>query len=120
MAVAMDLGNPNSPYGSIHPTDKTDVGFRLGLAGLSIAYGKDKYYTGPLVSKIQKYVRGSTVYLQVFFKSLNKKIELRNSDGFQVYGCIQTHFLRMRSVYSSERFIEKQIHNFNDFRKQSL
>ncbi|XP_046843511.1 sialate O-acetylesterase-like isoform X2 [Xenia sp. Carnegie-2017] len=84
MAVAMDLGNPKSPYGSIHPTDKTDVGFRLGLAGLSIAYGKDKYYTGPLVSKIQKYVRGSTVYLQVFFKSLNKKIELRNSDGFQV------------------------------------
>ena len=36
----MDLGNPKSPYGSVHPTDKTDVGNRLALAGLDVGYGR--------------------------------------------------------------------------------
>ncbi len=49
MAVAMDLGDPTSPYTSIHPRDKQDVGARLVLAGRSVAYGDHSvYYTGPL------------------------------------------------------------------------
>ncbi len=49
MAVAMDLGDPTSPYGSVHPRDKQDVGARLVLAGRSVAYGDHSvYYTGPL------------------------------------------------------------------------
>ena len=49
MAVAMDLGDPTSPYGSIHPRDKQDVGARLALAGRAIAYGDTTaYYSGPI------------------------------------------------------------------------
>ena len=52
MAVAMDLGDPTSPYGSIHPRDKQDVGARLTLAGRAVAYGDtDVYYTGPIATK---------------------------------------------------------------------
>lgn len=51
MAVAMDLGDPTSPFGSIHPRDKQDVGARLALAGRAVAYGDSLvYYTGPLAT----------------------------------------------------------------------
>ena len=49
MAVAIDLGDPTSPFTSIHPRDKQDVGARLALAGRAIAYGDPLvYYTGPI------------------------------------------------------------------------
>ena len=85
MAVAMDLGNPKSPYTSIHPTDKTDVGNRLASAGLAIAYGKETYYTGPLVSTIKRQTRPPSVALEVTFKSLNGDIEVRSQAGFEVF-----------------------------------
>ncbi|XP_028391993.1 sialate O-acetylesterase-like [Dendronephthya gigantea] len=84
MAVAMDLGNPNSPYGSIHPTDKTDVGNRLALAGLDVAYGRERYYSGPLVDTIKKQTEPPSAALEVTFKSLNAEIELRSNFGFEV------------------------------------
>ena len=85
MAVAMDLGNPNSTYGSIHPTDKTDVGNRLALAGLAVGYGKDKYYTGPLVANVKRQTKPPSTALEVTFKSLGEEIEVRNTAGFEVF-----------------------------------
>ncbi len=38
MAVAIDLGDPTSPYGSVHPRDKSDVGLRLSIGARAIAY----------------------------------------------------------------------------------
>ena len=38
MAVAIDLGDPTSPYGSIHPRDKSDVGLRLSIGARAIVY----------------------------------------------------------------------------------
>ena len=85
MAVAMDLGDPTSPFGSIHPRDKTDVGNRLALAGLAVGYGKDKYYSGPLLSTIKKQTKPPSAALEITFKSLNGDIELRNTAGFEVF-----------------------------------
>ena len=49
MAVAMDLGDPDSPLGSIHPRDKQDVGARLVLSARAVVYKDDSsYYQGPL------------------------------------------------------------------------
>lgn len=51
MAVAIDLGDPTSPFGSIHPRDKQDVGARLALAGRAVAYrDSEVYFTGPLAT----------------------------------------------------------------------
>ena len=47
MAVAMDLGDPDSPFTEIHPRDKQDVGARLGLGGLKVAYGQHVNPDGP-------------------------------------------------------------------------
>ena len=43
MAVAIDLGEWND----IHPDNKKDVGVRLALAALKIAYGENIVYSGP-------------------------------------------------------------------------
>ena len=83
MAVAMDLGNPYSPFGSPHPTDKDDVGKRLALASLGVAYEKKVYFTGPLVSKITIIQEGNK--LRVVFKNVCGNIEVRSMDGFEVY-----------------------------------
>ncbi|XP_042656554.1 LOW QUALITY PROTEIN: sialate O-acetylesterase [Tyto alba] len=48
MAVAMDLGDEHSPYGSIHPRDKQNVAHRLQLGARAVAYGeKDMVFQGP-------------------------------------------------------------------------
>ena len=46
MASAYDLGDSKSPFGSVHPRYKQEVGMRLARAGLAVAYGKSTY-TGP-------------------------------------------------------------------------
>jgi len=55
MAVAMDLGDPTSPYGSVHPRDKQDVGARLSLAGRAVAFGDTTvYYSGPIATAAKR------------------------------------------------------------------
>ena len=50
MAVTTDIGNPDN----IHPTDKQDVGLRLALAAMKVAYGKDGIvYSGPTFKDAQ-------------------------------------------------------------------
>ncbi|KAM9217029.1 sialate O-acetylesterase [Leptosomus discolor] len=48
MAVAMDLGDEGSPYGSIHPRDKQTVAHRLHLGARAVAYGEEAVvFQGP-------------------------------------------------------------------------
>ena len=86
MAVAMDLGDPNSPYGSVHPRDKQDVGYRLALAGRAIAYhDKSIYYTGPLAMKAE--VDSNNGYIVITYSNLkDDMLEIRSHSGFEI-GC---------------------------------
>ncbi|XP_010891583.2 sialate O-acetylesterase isoform X2 [Esox lucius] len=53
MAVAMDLGDEMSPYGSIHPRDKQDVAYRLSLGARAVAYGeKSLAFQGPFPNSV--------------------------------------------------------------------
>ena len=49
MAVAIDIGDP----GDIHPKDKVDVGDRLALNALAVAYGQKIEYSGPIYKSMQ-------------------------------------------------------------------
>lgn len=91
MAVAMDLGNASSPYGSVHPNDKQDVGYRLALAGRAVAYGDlDVYYSGPIVSDvlITAPAKSNTTWIatvKYHHESVGLGgIELRSDHGFEV------------------------------------
>lgn len=53
-AIALDLTDHGSPYGDVHIRDKTTVGQRLAAAGLSVAYGVDTYWQGPIGSAASK------------------------------------------------------------------
>ncbi|XP_069101911.1 sialate O-acetylesterase-like [Argopecten irradians] len=55
MAVAMDLPDFESPYGTIHPRYKHDVASRLALSALGVAYHQPGLeYQGPYPSNYQK------------------------------------------------------------------
>jgi len=91
MAVAMDLGDPTSPFGSIHPRDKQDVGYRLALAGRAIAYHDESlYYTGPLAIKAKV---DSTGYIMVMYSDVkDNMLEIRSHSGFEI-GCEESESL---------------------------
>ncbi|KAG6926449.1 sialic acid acetylesterase [Chelydra serpentina] len=53
MAVALDLCDEHSPYGSIHPRDKQNVAYRLHLGARAVAYGeKGLVFQGPYPTKV--------------------------------------------------------------------
>ncbi|XP_060160206.1 sialate O-acetylesterase isoform X3 [Globicephala melas] len=53
MAVAVDLCDRNSPFGSTHPRDKQTVAYRLHLGARAVAYGAKLTFQGPLPQKIE-------------------------------------------------------------------
>ncbi|XP_076000886.1 sialate O-acetylesterase [Genypterus blacodes] len=53
MAVAMDLPDETSPFGTIHPRDKQDVAYRLTLGARAVAYNeKGVNFRGPFPARI--------------------------------------------------------------------
>ena len=58
MAVTMDIGN----VGNIHPGNKQDVGYRLGLWALATVYEKDLVYSGPIYKSMK--VEGQRIRLE--------------------------------------------------------
>jgi len=57
MAVAIDIGEADN----IHPVNKMDVGKRLALAAMKVAYGKDIEHSGPVFKEM--HINGSQAML---------------------------------------------------------
>ncbi|XP_063167154.1 sialate O-acetylesterase isoform X2 [Candoia aspera] len=77
MAVTIDLGDSESPYGSIHPRDKRTVAYRLHLGALAIAYGERSItFQGPYPQKVQ--VNETHRLLNITFE---EHIQLRHRDN---------------------------------------
>ncbi len=53
MAVAIDIGDPTSPEGSIHPRRKQEVGRRLSLVASAVQYGMPVVYEGPTMISVE-------------------------------------------------------------------
>ena len=81
MSVIIDIGEAND----IHPKNKQDVGHRLGLAALAIAYGSDVVYSGPIYESMT--VEGDKVRLS--FKHIGGGLMSKNGEqlkGFAIAG----------------------------------
>ncbi|XP_054853840.1 sialate O-acetylesterase [Eublepharis macularius] len=77
MAVALDLCDASSPYGSIHPRDKQSVAYRLHLGALAVAYGKDNLtFQGPFPQQVQV-----DVALKLLNVTYNQNIQLHHMDS---------------------------------------
>ncbi|KAK6169981.1 hypothetical protein SNE40_018484 [Patella caerulea] len=87
MAVALDLPDYTSPFTGIHPRDKEDVGKRLALAGLGVAYNHiDNRYTGPYPIHFQIFVAQNTT--QITYD--DQHLDIRSKDGFEICCLDQT------------------------------
>lgn len=84
MAVAVDLSDPKSPVNEIHPRNKQAVGNRLARGALSVAYGRNTYWTGPQVQVIVWDSTHGTI--QLSFYNYASGITARVTDGFEVCG----------------------------------
>ncbi len=74
MATAIDIGEAND----IHPKNKEDVGKRLGLAALKIAYGKDTVYSGPTFKSMK--VEGGNAIIE--FDNLGTGLTTKDKYGY--------------------------------------
>ena len=86
MAVAIDLGDPQSPYGSVHPRYKEDVGERLALSAAAVAYGNENvYFTGPLPLKAYVKIDGTIIKARIAYGNISTRLEpVRSPYGFEV------------------------------------
>ncbi len=66
---------------SVHPRYKEDVGYRLSRSGLSVAYGQQVEFQGPIVENVAYTSGGSTI--DITYTAVSS-IELRNPNGFEV------------------------------------
>jgi sialate O-acetylesterase len=82
MAAAIDIGEAND----IHPKNKLDVGKRLAIAAMKVAYDKQVVATGPTYSKMQ--VNGNSIVIEYdnVGGGLISKDKYGYVRGFQVAG----------------------------------
>jgi sialate O-acetylesterase len=81
MVVTIDLGDPD---GDVHPKNKQDVGKRLALAALAIAYGRKIEYSGPMFEKME--VEGNKA--RIFFTHTGRGLVCKGDKllGFAIAG----------------------------------
>lgn len=86
MATATDLADFNSPYGSIHPRHKIEVGDRLAAAARAEVYNEsDQYWTGPVLPTAHVESGTGPSVLRVQFKNCAAAgMELRETVGFEI------------------------------------
>jgi sialate O-acetylesterase len=80
MAVIIDIGEARD----IHPRNKDDVGYRLSLAALKIAYDKNMVFSGPVYRSME--VNGNQVVLQ--FDNIGTGLMVKNKYGYLNSFCI--------------------------------
>ncbi|MBN1821835.1 MAG: sialate O-acetylesterase [Prolixibacteraceae bacterium] len=74
MAMAIDIGEALD----IHPKNKQDVGYRLALNALEVAYGKDVVNSGPMYESV-KFENGKAI---ITFKETGSGLNVKDKYGY--------------------------------------
>ncbi|KAM8955672.1 sialate O-acetylesterase isoform 2-T2 [Lycaon pictus] len=86
MAVAMDLCDRKSPFGSIHPRDKQTVAYRLHLGARAVAYGEKVIFQGPLPEKMELLADKGLLNLMY-----SQEIQVQRQDKIFEISCCSDH-----------------------------
>jgi len=82
MASAIDLGEEKD----IHPKNKQDVGFRLALGAMKIAYNEEVVHSGPVFQKFDVLADKAIITFNTFGSELSIKDKYACICGFSVAG----------------------------------
>ncbi|XP_070577327.1 LOW QUALITY PROTEIN: sialate O-acetylesterase-like [Ptychodera flava] len=83
MAVAMDIGDPQSPWGPVHPRYKEDAAHRLTLAGRAVAYGENYVkFQGPFPTEI--IIIPQSNIIDIIYDNKKTEIVIHYDNGFEV------------------------------------
>ncbi|GAB2764218.1 sialate O-acetylesterase [Rhabdobacter roseus] len=88
MAVTTDIGNPDD----IHPTNKQDVGHRLALSALKVAYGQEVVHSGPTFKEVLFTERKATLNFDNAGSGLVVKDKYGYLKGFEIAGEDRTFY----------------------------
>jgi sialate O-acetylesterase len=98
MAVTTDIGNPDN----IHPRNKQDVGQRLALSALKVAYGKDLVYSGPAYKSVA-FTKGKAVLsFENIGSGLTAKDKYGYLQGFEIAGSDQKFYYAKAEIQGNE------------------
>ncbi|MDP5121477.1 MAG: sialate O-acetylesterase [Spirosomaceae bacterium] len=88
MAVTTDIGNPDD----IHPRNKQDVGHRLALSALKVAYEKDLVYSGPTYKSVAFTKGEAALSFENAGSGLMAKDKYGYLTGFEIAGSDQKFY----------------------------
>jgi len=98
MALAIDIGEAND----IHPKNKQDVGKRLTLAALKVAYGKNIVHSGPIY-KSMRIENGKAI---LSFDLIGSGLMVKNKHGyineFEIAGDDKKFYWAKAELYGDE------------------
>jgi sialate O-acetylesterase len=98
MVVATDIGNPDN----IHPRNKQDVGKRLALSALKVAYGKDLVYSGPTYKNVA-FTKGKAV---LSFENVGSGLMAKDKygylKGFEIAGSDQKFYYAKAEIQGNK------------------
>ena len=87
-AVIIDIGEAND----IHPRNKQDVGYRLGLAAQKLAYDQDLVYSGPVFKKVDMEDKRAILSFDHIGGGLVAKDKYGYLKGFTIAGADQKFY----------------------------
>ena len=94
MAVAIDIGEASD----IHPKNKQDVGNRLMLSALKVAYGKDIVHSGPIYKSM--HIEGNKAIIS--FDHVGSGLQIKDKHGyineFEIAGADQKFYWAKASL----------------------
>lgn len=82
MACTIDIGEAND----IHPQNKEDVGIRLGMAALKVAYGQEIVHSGPQFTAVRFEGKSALIRFSHIGEGLVSHDKFGYVRGFQVAG----------------------------------
>lgn len=101
MAVTIDIGTADD----IHPRNKQDVGKRLALSALSVAYGKDTLSKGPQLRNVTWEAASAVLIFDNVGEGLMAKDKFGYVRGFEIAGADKKFYYAQAQIIGAGQIV---------------